>query len=80
MLLQRFNSILRTCGRIAARGGSERGDKLLVKANGENEQAGKHGVIRIVAWVVPDGVAQRRGGASSLISSLQRQACLPMSS
>ena len=51
VLLNGLHCILRTRGRKAARGGSERGDKLLVKADGENEQAGKHSVIRIVAWV-----------------------------
>ena len=64
VLLNGLHSILRTRGRKAARGGSERGDKLLVKADGEDEQAGEHSVILWARWVVPDGVALQRGGAS----------------
>ena len=64
VLLQGLHSILRTRGRKAARGGSERGDKLLVKADGEDEQAGEHSVILWARRVVPDGVALQRGGAS----------------
>ena len=64
VLLNGLHSILRTRGRKAAGGGSERGDKLLVKADGEDEQAGEHSVILWARWVVPDGVALQRGGAS----------------
>ena len=42
VLLNGLYGILRTRGRIAARRGSERGDKPLVKADGEDKQAGEH--------------------------------------
>lgn len=42
VLLQRLHGILRTRGSVATRRGSERGYKLLVKADGEDEQAGEH--------------------------------------
>ena len=64
VLLQGLNRVLRTRGRIATRGGSERRDILLIEADGEDEQAGKHSVILWARWVVPDGVALQLGGAS----------------
>lgn len=42
VLLQRLHGILRTRGSVATCRGSERGYKLLVKADGEDEQAGEH--------------------------------------
>lgn len=73
VLLDGLYGILRTCGRKAARGGSERGDKLLVKTDGEDEQAGKHSVILWARWVVPDGVALLCVGASLRVSSQQKR-------
>ena len=42
VLLECLHGILRTRGGVTAGGRGERGDKLLVKADGEDEQAGEH--------------------------------------
>lgn len=73
VLLQGLNRVLRTRGRIATRGGSERRDILLIEADGEDEQAGKHRLIRRARWRVLDGVAPLHGGEGLPLSLPQRR-------
>lgn len=57
MFLYRLHSILRTRRGVTTGGGGEWRDKLLVKAYGEDEQAGEHILIQRERWTILDRVA-----------------------
>ena len=64
MLLERFYGVLRAGGCVTTRWGSQWRNKLLVKADGEYKQAGKHRHSGVRLSVVLGVVARRCGGAS----------------